>query len=155
MSVIRFGNITAVAERIAATFRSRRDSLLGAVSVEIHPADDMRDGGGPTNTEVLARLATRHPELVTVDDDALAAARAAAHLVWNPRTSGLRDIALAAGIGFAHAVANRLRSGAYVTNTAETSRRKARAGLSTTPGVATGQLADALDSATTTLTGGS
>lgn len=151
--MIRFGNVTATAQRLAATLRSRRDALLGAVSVEIHPADDGRRESGATNTAVLSFLAAKHPALVSVDDDAKAAALAAAHLVWHPRTTGLRDLALAAGIGFAHVIAKRLRSGAYVTNTDETVRQKARRGLSTTPGVATGQLADALDSATTTLTG--
>lgn len=153
MGVIRFGNVRSSVERIAATLRSRRDALLGAVSVEIHPAEDNRDEPGATNTEVLWRLATRHPSLIAVDDEALAAARAAAHLVWHPRTTGLRELALAAGQGFAHVIANRLRSGAHVTNTEATRERKARRGLSTTPGVATGQLADALDNATTTLTG--
>lgn len=151
--MIRFGHVTATAQRLAATLRSRRDALLGAVSVEIHPAEDTRADGPATNTAVLSYLAARHPALVAVDDDATAAARAAARLVWQPRTTGLRELALAAGVGFAHVIAKRLRSGAFVTNTEETVRQKARRGLSTTPGVATGQLADALDSATTTLTG--
>lgn len=151
--MIRFGQVTATAQRLAATLRSRRDALLGAVSVEIHPADDTRRGSGSTNTAVLSYLVAKHPALASIDDEAIATARAAARLVWNPRTTGLRDLALAAGMGFAHVVAKRLRSGAYVTNTEETLTRKARRGLSTTPGVETGQLADALDSATTTLTG--
>lgn len=151
--MIRFGQVTASAQRIAATLRSRRDALLGAVSVEIHPADDGRRETGATNTQVLSYLVAKHPALASIDDEATATARAAARLVWNPRTTGLRDLALAAGIGFAHVIAKRLRSGGYVTNTEETVRQKARRGLSTTPGVATGQLADSLDSATTTLTG--
>lgn len=151
--MIRFGRVTAAATRIAATLRSRRDALLGAVSVEIRPGQDIRDEGAATNTAVLSYLAARHPALVEIDAEARAAARAAARLVWHPRSSSLRDLALAAGVGFAHVIAQRLRSGAYVTNTEETVARKARAGLSTTPGVETGQLADALDHATTTLTG--
>lgn len=148
--MIRASSIRPGVDRILATLRSRRDALLGATAIEIHPApDDRREGTG--NHAVLSYLARKHPELVAIrGDDVHEAVRAAARAVWNPRTSTLAQLALAAGPALAKVIAARLRSGQYVTNTEETSRQKARRGLSTIPGVATGALADALDNATVT-----
>lgn len=148
--MIRASSIRPSVDRILATLRSRRDALLGATAIEIHPApDDRREGTG--NHQVLTYLAGRNPELLAIRGaDVHEAVRAAARAVWNPRTSTLQQLALVAGPVLAKVIAARLRSGQYVTNTEETSRQKARRGLSTIPGVATGALADALDNATAT-----
>jgi hypothetical protein len=52
-----------------------------------------------------------------------------------------------AGIGAAKAIAARLRSGDFVTNTEATLAKKAREGRGTTPGIDTGNLAASLDAA--------
>ena len=62
-------------------------------------------------------------------------------------SSDLEELTHVAGGGIAREIARRLRSGNYVTNTAETRERKRREGLSTVPGVATGALAVSLDNA--------
>ncbi len=146
--MIRASSIRPNVDRILATLRSRRDALLGATAIEIHPAPDERREG-TENHRVLTHLAARNPGLLAIrGDDVNSAVRDAARAVWNPRTSTLHQLALVAGPALARVIGARLRSGQYVTNTDETRERKARAGLSTTPGVATGALADALDNAT-------
>lgn len=148
--MIRASSIRPSVDRILATLRSRRDALLGATAIEIHPAPDERRDG-PENRAVLTFLAARNPELLAVrGPDVAEAVRTAARSAWNPRTSTLHQLALVAGPALAKVIASRLRSGNYVTNTDETRASKARRGLSTTPGVATGALADALDNATVT-----
>lgn len=149
--MIRASSIRAGVSRTIATLRSRREALLGALTVEIHPAPDERREG-TENTRVLHHLARMNPALLALrGGDVDAAVRAAARSVFSPRTSTLRELATAAGPAVARALAARLRSGAYVTNTTETTERKARAGLGTTPGVATGALADSLEAAIITV----
>jgi hypothetical protein len=141
--VIRVGAVTATAERFAATIRGVRDSLAGYRRAVID-LGERHDSA--TNTQVLSALARRNPSLL---DGLQPAAMAAVRLRWSQGgiRTGLEELTLHAGLGAAHEIASRLRSGDYVTNTSETRERKRRQGLSSTPGVATGALASALDNA--------
>jgi hypothetical protein len=138
--VIRFGAWRNNAGEIAATVRGIRDRLLGATRVVV-VLGTRREGGA--NGDVLGHLLRRNPELVRGLDPV---ARPAARAVYDPRTSTLDSLALAMALAGAREIAARLRSGTYVTNTPET--LYAKRARSTTPGIETGQLADALDAAT-------
>lgn len=141
--MIRVGTVTTQADRLAATIRGIRAGLEGYRRAVIDL--DTRHGDA-TNTEVIASLAHRNPRLVA---NLQPAAMAAVKLRWSQGgiRTGLEELTYHAGLGAAHELATRLRSGAYVTNTAETRERKRRAGLSPVPGIATGALAVALDNA--------
>lgn len=148
--MIRVGNIQAGVARFTALLRGRIDALSGSVRVVIHPTPDGRKGGSVTNTEVLGFLAQRNPDLIDpkgADLDAIV--RPAARAIWRARTTGLEELAVAAGNAFGRALAARLRSGRFVTNNEETRKRKH--GLP--GGIDTEQLADALDDATATAEG--
>ena len=147
--MIRIGGIAGRLSEIVARVRGTRDAIAGTVHARIVPQPDGRDGG-ESNTEVFARLARRFPQLAAPGADLDAPARAAAREAWRGWQSDLRTIARAAGAAMGPALAARLRSGRYVTNTPETRERKARAGLALTPGLATEQLAEALEAATAT-----
>ncbi len=146
--MLRYGrpDLSAV-DRFVARIRGTIDALAGARDVVIVPEPSARDDG-ESNGRVLVKLARRHPELVAPAADMDRAARAMAREYFRPWETPLAEAAVYAGIGAARAIATRLRSGDFVTNTPETTARKARRGLSTTPGVATEQLAHALDRAT-------
>lgn len=139
-------SVRAQVTAMQAVLRGRRDALLGAVRITITPTPDGRTDG-VTNTEVLARLSTRFPTLVAVDDDMARLVRLGARLAFDPMTSTLREIAAQAGPLIGATIARRLRSGRYVTNTAETLRDKARRGAGQTPGVDSEQLARSFDRA--------
>lgn len=120
------------------------DRLSGTVYIQ--PVLARRDDG-TSNGRVLSYLAEKHPDLVKPGPDMNGPAREAARASFNAKRSDLFDVARAAGPAVCRAIAARLRSGVVVTNTVETRERKARAGLSTTPGLATEQLATALETA--------
>lgn len=140
-------SVRAQVTALQALIRGRRDALAGAVRVTILPSPDGRADGN-TNTAVLASLSSRFPGLVAVDQDLTRLVRLGARLAFDPATSTLRDIAAQAGPLIGATIARRLRSGQYVTNTAETLRDKARRGAGQTPGVDSEQLARSLDRAT-------
>lgn len=139
--MIRVGNVTAEAQRLAATIRGVRDRLAGYRRAVIHldPRDD-----GASNEAVLGYLLRANPGLGRGLD---AAARAGVSREWKGARSTLANMTYHAGISLAHELAVRLRSGAYVSNTEETVARKSRAGRSTIPGTETFQLATALENA--------
>jgi len=101
---------------------------------------------GETNEGVLTFLEKANPGLLAMDEDIRTASITAATDAWSVGGETLKDVAPAAAEGFTRAIAVRLRSGKYVTNTPGTRAAKAREGQST-PGVATGQLASALERA--------
>lgn len=146
--MIRLGGISGRFDEIVARIRGTRDAIAGTVHARIVPQPDGREDGDASNTAVFARLARRYPQLAAPGPDLDAPARAAAREAWRGWQSDLRVIARAAAAAMAPALAARLRSGRYVTNTPETRERKARAGLALTPGLATEQLAEALEAAT-------
>lgn len=143
--MIRVGNITANASRLAATIRGVRDNLAGHRRARIH-LDPRADG--QTNEAVLGYLLRANPRLGLGLD---AAARAAVSREWTGARATLINLTFHAGSGLARELAARLRSGAFVTNTDETLHRKARMGRSTVPGTETYQLAVALENATITV----
>lgn len=148
--MIRVGTLTAQIQRFTATLTGRVEALMGTVRVVVHPVPDAREGSSTTNTAVLRHLAKKNPELTDpkgADLDALV--RSQARAIWHPKRTGLEELAVAIGHFVSKGVAERLRSGRFVTNDAETARRKGgRPG-----GIDTGQLADALDAATVTSEG--
>lgn len=139
--MIRVGNIDAQVARIAATIRGVRANLAGyrRAVIVLEPRND-----GRSNEAVLGYLLRANPGLGANLD---AVARGAVSREWQGARSTLANLTYHAGIGLAHELAARLRSGDYVTNTDETHDRKARAGRSTIPGTETFQLATALDNA--------
>lgn len=141
--MIRVGSIKTQTGRVAATIRGTRDSLAGyrRAVIELHTRPD-----GTPNSLVLGALAKRFPRLFAgLQEEAMAAVQ----LRWKQGgiRTGLEELALVAGRGLARGLAARLRSGRYITNLPETRARKAALGQSTTPGVATGDLANDLDNA--------
>lgn len=148
--MIRIGGIAGQLGALVARVRGTRDAIAGTVHARIVPSPDGRAHDAASNTEVFARLARRNPQLAAPGADLDAPAREAARAAWRGWQSDLRVIAQAAAVATAKALAARLRSGRYVSNTPETRAAKARAGLSTTPGLATEQLAAALEAATAT-----
>lgn len=146
--MLRMGRLdTSALDAFRARIRGTIDALAGARDVVIEPQPEARPDG-LTNTEVIGRLARHSPALVAPGADMDRAARALAREYFVPWETPLAEVAVYAGIGAARAIAARLRSGDYVTNTEATTARKARAGRSTTPGIDTGHLAAALDVAT-------
>ncbi len=101
---------------------------------------------GETNEAVFLYLVKENPGLVEMDEDIRTASITAATDAWAAGGESLKDVAPSAAEGYAHALAVRLRSGKYVKNTPSTRASKAKEGQST-PGVATGQLANALTGA--------
>lgn len=149
--MLRVGRVdTSALDRFVARVRGTVDALAGARDVRVVPEPEVRDDG-ETNSRVLVKLARANPALTSLGADMDRAARQLAREYFIPWETPLGEAAVYAGIGAARAIAARLRSGDFVTNTPETTRRKARAGLSTTPGVASEQLAAALDRATAEL----
>lgn len=135
------------ADGIVTLLRARRDALLGAVRVVVDPAEPRVEG--LLNITVLGYLSRHSPQLVdTRGGDVDQAMGAAVRAAWDPASSTLRGLAPLAGEAFARALAARLRSGRFVTNTPETLARKRARGRGATPGVDTEQLAHALDAAT-------
>jgi hypothetical protein len=143
--MIRVGSIDAEAQRIAATIRGVRANLAGYRRAVIH-LDARNDG--TDNERVLGYLLRANPGLGRGLD---AAARASVSRDWKGAQSTLANMTFHAGMGLAHELAARLRSGRYVTNTEETSARKARRGRGMTPGLDTSQLATALENARVTV----
>lgn len=139
--MIRVGNITAQASRLAATIRGVKDSIAGYRRARI--ILDARVDGAP-NEAVLGYLLRSNPGLGEGLDRI---ARGAVSREWKGAKSTLINLTYHAGLAIARELSTRLRSGAYVTNTDETRTRKARAGRSTTPGTETFQLATALTNA--------
>lgn len=144
--MIRIGGIASQLGRLVARVRGTRDAIAGTVHARIVPSPDEREGGGATNTEVFARLVRHSPRLAAPGADLDQPAREAARQAWRGWQSDLRTIARAAGAATARALAARLRSGQFVTNTEETQRRKG----GKPGGVDTYQLAESLDAATVT-----
>lgn len=145
--MIRLGSIKAGTDRLSAVVRGLRDDLAGHLR-GVATLHDRSGVGETSNSAVLGRLATKHPDLFKGLDPV---ARAAISREWKGARSKLINLTYHATLAVAHELAARLRSGRYVTNTPATTRRKADLGQSTTPGVATGQLAVALDNATVTV----
>lgn len=141
--MIRMGTLKPGLERFAGTLRGLRDGMLGTAYVTIQPRPDSRREGG-TNTAVLAHLVHRNPELMMAMD---APARRAAREAWRTGVRTLATLAEHAARGVARELAGRLRSGQYVHNLDETRDRKRARGDDSTPGMATGQLARALEHA--------
>lgn len=140
-------SVEARAQGIVALLRARRDQLLGAVRVVVVPAGPR--AGGASNAVVLGYLSRHSPALVDLrGGDVDRAMGAAVRAAWDPWSSTLRGLAPYAGEALGQAIAARLRSGQYVTNTRETLADKARRGAGQTPGVDTEQLARGLDAAT-------
>lgn len=139
--MIRVGDVSAQASRIAATIRGVTQRLAGyrRAVIVLDPRSD-----GTDNERVLGYLLRANPGLTRGLD---AIARGAISREWKGARSELVNLTYHAGLGVAHELAARLRSGEYVTNTEETLARKARAGRSTSPGMDTGQLATALENA--------
>lgn len=143
--MLRMGKLdTSALDAFRARIRGTIDALAGARDVVIEPQPERRPDG-LTNTEVLVRLSRHSPALVSHGADMDRAARAMAREYFLPWVTPLGEVAVYAGIGAARAIAARLRSGDFVTNTPETTARKAREGRSTTPGIDTGILAASLD----------
>lgn len=139
--MIRIGSIMAQSQRLAASIRGLRENLAGFRRAVIH-LDPRSDG--TDNERVLGYLMRKNPSLGAGLD---AAARAGVSREWRGARSTLINLTYHAGLSIAHELARRLRSGEFVTNTEETTARKAKAGRSTTPGTETFQLATALDNA--------
>ena len=139
----RVGAVGARAGAVAATIRGTREALAGSRRAVID-LPTRRDG--TPNSLVIGVLARRFPRLFAGLQEEAAQAVAARWSQGGIRT-GLEELALVAGRGIARGLAARLRSGRYVTNLPETRARKLAAGLSPVPGVATGELANALDNA--------
>jgi hypothetical protein len=147
--MIRVGSksVKLQTDGIVALLSARRDQLLGSVRVLVSPAEP-RAGGG-SNAVVLGYLSRHSPPLTdTRGGDVDQAMGTAVRAAFEPWSSTLRGLAPLAGEALARAIAARLRSGRYVTNTAETLADKARRGAGSTPGVDSEQLANALDRAT-------
>lgn len=141
--MIRVGSIKTAAGRVAATIRGTRDALAGyrRAVIDLHTRKD-----GTPNSLVLGALAKRFPRLFEgLQEEAMAAVRA--RWAQGGIRTRLEELTLVAGRGLFRGLAARLRSGRYITNTAETRARKAALGLSLIPGVATEDLAKNLDSA--------
>ena len=141
--MIRVGSMRAGIERFHATLRGLRDGLHGAALVTVTPTPDARRDGG-TNSAVLHHLTEHNPELLQSLDPA---ARRGAKEGWRTGVRTLATLAEHAGRACAAEIATRLRSGQFVRNLDETRERKRRAGDDTTPGMASGQLARALERA--------
>lgn len=141
--MIRVGSVKAQAGQVAATIRGVRDSIAGyrRAVIDLPTRDD-----GTPNSLVIGALAKRFPRLFGELQTAAAAAVQQRWAQGGIRT-GLEELTLYAGKAIARELAARLRSGRYVTNLPETRRRKLLLGQSTTPGMATGALASALDNA--------
>lgn len=143
--MIRVGSVKAEADRLAATIRGVRERLTGSlhavIRLEARP-------DGTSGEAVLGHLLRMNPGLGRGLD---AVARRGAAKGWQGARSTLANLTYYAGLEIAQELAVRLRSGAYVTNTSETTARKARQGRSTTPGMSTGQTAAALEHATVTV----
>lgn len=139
--MIRVGNVSASANRIAATIRGVRDRIAGhrRAVIVLDPRND-----GTDNERVLGYLLGRNPSLGRGLD---AVARGAISREWRGAQSTLTNLTYHAGLALAAELAVRLRSGEYVTNTEATLAKKARLGRSTTPGTDTYQLAIALSGA--------
>lgn len=139
--MIRVGDVSAQASRLAATIRGVRANLAGyrRAVIVLEPRND-----GRSNEEILGHLLRANPGLARGLDGA---ARASVSREWKGARSTLANLTFHAGIGLAHELATRLRSGEYVTNTEETTTRKSRAGRSVIPGTETFQLATALSNA--------
>lgn len=147
--MIRMGDIGARVAQINATLRGTVERLAGATSVRLVPQPNERTDSAATNAQVLGYLGARNPGLLSPSGaDIDRKVREAARAAWRPRM-GLEGLAQIVGPVIARAIGARLRSGAYVTNNAETQRRKS--GLP--GGVDTRQLADSLDDATATIEG--
>lgn len=144
--MIRMGKLGPQLDAFIARVRGTVDSLAGARDVVIEPVPDERPDG-LTNTAVIARLSRHSPALVAPAADMDREARALARQYWRPWETSLAEIAVVAGIGAARAIAARLRSGDFVTNTEATLAKKSREGRGTTPGIDTGNLAASLDAA--------
>lgn len=146
--MIRLGTIKPGIDAFRTLILGRLEALQGARRMVISPSPNGRSGSDATNGQVIGYLASANPVLLDLRGaDLDRAAREAARRAWRPRTSTLASLALAAGPAVARALAARLRSGRYVTNTPETTRRKG--GLP--GGVDTGQLAASIDNATVTV----
>lgn len=140
--MIRLGKIGTRVGALTATVRGLRQSNLGHLRAV---ADLPVRREGVQNSLVLGVLMRRFPRLHQhLDPEVLEYVRA------HPRARffSLEELTLLAGTGVARALARRLWSGQFVANTPQTRLRKLRRGLSATPGIATGQLANALQSAT-------
>lgn len=139
--MIRIGDVSAQAKRIAATIRGTRQRLAGyrRAVITLPTRDD-----GTDNEVVLGHLLRMNPGLVRGLD---AAARAGARAVWQGARTTLETLTYHAGAAAARELSLRLRSGQYVTNNDETRARKSRRGGGV-PGLASGQLADALENPT-------
>ncbi len=140
---VRVGAVAARSGAVAATIRGTREALAGyrRAVIDLPTRPD-----GTPNAVVIGALARRFPRLFAgLQEEAMAAV--SSRFAQGGIRVGLEELALFAGRGIARGLAARLRSGRYVTNLPETRARKARLGLSLTPGVATGELATALDNA--------
>lgn len=142
--MIRLGDVSATAKRIAATVRGTRDRLAGYRRAVI--TLDAREDGS-SNTAVMGHLLRMNPDLAAGLD---AEARAGARAAWQGARSSLETLTFHAGVAFARALSARLLSGQHVSNTDETRARKSRRGGGV-PGVDTRQLADALANPTVTV----
>lgn len=143
------GSIQASIDQINATLRGTVERLAGATSVRLVPSPNERSDSRATNSQVLGYLGAKNPGLLSPSGaDIDRKVREAARAAWVPRM-GLEGLAQIVGPIIARAIGDRLRSGLYVTNNAETQRRKN--GLP--GGVDTRQLADSLDDATATIEG--
>lgn len=145
--MLRMGKLGPQLDAFMARVRGTVDSLAGARDVVIEPVPDPRPDG-LTNTAVMARLSKHSPALIAPAADMDREARFLARQHFVPWETSLAEVAIYAGIGAARAIATRLRSGDFVTNTEATLAKKAREGRGTTPGIDTGLLAASLDTAT-------
>lgn len=145
--MIRVGSMKASADRMVATIRGVRDGIAGYLHAVI--GLDTRYGG-ESNAAVLNSLVARFPALTRgLDAPALAAVRD--RWAQGGVRTGLAEMTYYAGLAVAHELAARLRSGRYVTNSADYAAWKRRRGLGSVPGVLTASLAVALDNARVTV----
>lgn len=135
---------------VMADLRWRLGLLKTTVRVTVSPDDGRNDG--VTNAEVAYHLSRHSPKWLALGPDIDDALSKAAWSAWRPWRMTMKGLAPYIGEALGRALAARLRSGRFVTNSPETLARKRARGRGAVPGVDTEQLARALDGATIRVT---
>ena len=135
----------AAVQGVVADLRWKLGLLSTSVRVTIDPKASRNDG--VSNAEVAYHLSKHSPNWLKLGTGLSEAMSKAAWSAWRPWRMTMKGLAPYIGEALGRALAARLRSGFYVTNTRETLARKRARGRPAIPGVDTEQLARALDNA--------
>ena len=126
-------SVRVQADGIVTLLRARRDAPTRRRACRRRPRRAARRGAAKHHGPLGTSRGTP-PQLVdTRGGDVDQAMGAAVRAAWDPASSTLRGLAPLAGEAFARALAARLRSGRFVTNTPETLARKRARGRGATP----------------------